>query len=331
MAFLFACQSEPLGPHPAAAELPGGTTVEAGPLRLRIYVSRTANLFHMVDELSGWSRFCHRQYEAYFDPSEEDREALGRHARIREAQGWGRGFERTFYTPADLETAIETGRRRGHLSAREAAVELEVLRRFAARADRLLEESRERLEGLRAKLEASREEIAGMADRLARFTGTPSASVPVFLIASPAGRRGGGSFDGGALTVEVSGVEEGYSVFLHEAFHAFLDPQKPRLRRAARGVDGLDGQTLVEGLAYALSPGIFHAGGDGADPLADLVDSDRALNLPLEEPYVRYCRLALELRPVLREMLERDDGTLAEVVPQAVALWREIRAAAARP
>jgi multisubunit Na+/H+ antiporter MnhE subunit len=39
--------------------------LEAGPLTLDIQVSKTAHLFHVVDQISQWSEFCHRQYSRY--------------------------------------------------------------------------------------------------------------------------------------------------------------------------------------------------------------------------------------------------------------------------
>jgi hypothetical protein len=45
---------------------PMGDTMTAGPLTLNIYISRTAHLFHVVDQISGWSPFCHSQYRRYF-------------------------------------------------------------------------------------------------------------------------------------------------------------------------------------------------------------------------------------------------------------------------
>ncbi len=41
--------------------------VDAGPLTLDVRVSRTATLFHVVDQLSLWSPFCHAQYRRYFE------------------------------------------------------------------------------------------------------------------------------------------------------------------------------------------------------------------------------------------------------------------------
>lgn len=320
--FLSSCHTPPLGPFP---RLGGGVPVEAGPLELRVYVSRTANLFHMVDELSGWSRFCHRQYEGWFKPDADDRAWLGRHAAVRRDRGWGGGFERTFYTTHELDAALEAGVARGYLTRRQADLEREVLGRFAARADRLLEGQRPALAALEERLRASRADIESVAGRLAAFTGTPRAFVPVFPIASPPGRRGGGSFDGGALTVEVADVDDAYSVFLHEVFHAFLEPRKPMIRKAALGVAGLDGQTLVEALAYALSPGLFS--GDASDTLSEIVAGDRRAGRSLDEPYTRYCRLALAIREELREAMA-EGVTLEEFLPRAIDAWARIREAA---
>ena len=41
--------------------------INLGPTSLAISVSRTAHLFHVVDQLAEWSPFCHRQYHPYFE------------------------------------------------------------------------------------------------------------------------------------------------------------------------------------------------------------------------------------------------------------------------
>ena len=41
-------------------------TWKAGPLTLDVHISRTATLFHVVDQISEWSPYCHRQYLAAF-------------------------------------------------------------------------------------------------------------------------------------------------------------------------------------------------------------------------------------------------------------------------
>ncbi len=102
----------------AAAQGRPSTHLEAGPLKLDIYVSDTAQLFHVVDQISQWSEFSHKQYVRYFEKldgglSETDREVLAEHAAIRKAYGWGRGPEQVFYTQLDLEEALRLGVERG--------------------------------------------------------------------------------------------------------------------------------------------------------------------------------------------------------------------------
>src|SRR5687767_1473120 len=45
---------------------PKPVIVEAGPLTCEIHISRTATIFHVVDQLAEWSEYCHRQYGRHF-------------------------------------------------------------------------------------------------------------------------------------------------------------------------------------------------------------------------------------------------------------------------
>ena len=54
-------------------------------------------------------------------------------------------------------------------------------------------------------------------------------------------------------------------VFAHEAMHAFQKAQHDRIEAAVAGVKDLNGQTLNEGIAHALSPGLLHSEGENAD------------------------------------------------------------------
>ncbi len=86
-----------------SAQFTDHSQLVAGPLTLEIHVSRTAHLFHVVDQIAAWSEFCHRQYVDWFERQErglsaEDRELLRQHTAIRKQRGWGGGLEQTFYT-----------------------------------------------------------------------------------------------------------------------------------------------------------------------------------------------------------------------------------------
>ena len=57
----------------------------AGQLKLDVYISKTAQLFHVVDQISQWSEFSHQQYVRYFRSvdgglSEGDLKLLAEHA-----------------------------------------------------------------------------------------------------------------------------------------------------------------------------------------------------------------------------------------------------------
>jgi hypothetical protein len=76
-----------------------------------VYVSRTATLFHVVDQVSEWSEFAHRQYGRAFAPlTESDRAALAKHRAVRAKHSWGEGLEQTFYSPLALDEALKAER-----------------------------------------------------------------------------------------------------------------------------------------------------------------------------------------------------------------------------
>lgn len=174
-----------------------------GPLTIKVYVSRTAHIFHVVDQVSAWDNACHGQYRSQMVLSEEDEEALARYARVRSSRRWGGGLEQTFYVPLGLEEAAEAGREAGHVTAGELAVIRPVLERFAPRVDELLESRRPLL--LRAFDGIDREWLTRAAGEVARFTTVESLTVPAFPLASP--EAGGGGMDGGRLRWEIASEE----------------------------------------------------------------------------------------------------------------------------
>jgi hypothetical protein len=87
LAALALAAGEARAAEPAAASI--DTTVAAGPLVLRVHVSRTAQVFHVVDQLAAWSEFCHAQYARAVALSDDERALLAEHARVRAKLGWG--------------------------------------------------------------------------------------------------------------------------------------------------------------------------------------------------------------------------------------------------
>ncbi len=297
--------------------------VTAGPLTLDISLSRTANLFHVVDQISEWSQFCHKQYISYFNTkagglSGEDRDLLAEHARIRKTHGWGKGLEQTFYTALDLDAALAEGVKRGLLTEAEARVELRVLLHFRPRVDRLMSEQYAVLRDFAERISGKRE-LEAFALTMGRFVGAQSLAVPMQLIANPDENSIGGGFNGGVLTLEIPGTRDAYPTLLHEIFHAFIMTKWTLVADAARSVPGLEPETLSEGLAYAYYPGLVHDG--SGDVLRPMVAEYMSHGRVLGDSYPRFHAYGLALRPLLKDALDAKQ-TLEGFLPRAVDAWR---------
>jgi hypothetical protein len=77
----------------AAPALGSTLSVDLGGLALSVSDSPAAQVFHIVDQLSEWDQYAHKQYVWWSAKSlkltEEDRELLRKHAELRRARGWG--------------------------------------------------------------------------------------------------------------------------------------------------------------------------------------------------------------------------------------------------
>ena len=321
----------PTAPATAASQpaaLSPVAVMDAGPLRVEIHISRTATVFHVVDQLSLWSEFCHRQYRAWFEAldgglSPDDLQLLAEHAAIRKAHGWSGGLEQTLYSPLDLDDALAAGMDRGHLTAEEAATERRVLEHFAPRVEELMRRERPTLEACIARLQSRSADIESYARVFARFCGCAQLTIPVYLIANPDDRTSGGGYGGGRMTLEIPRQYDIYPTFLHETFHAFLRTKQGLMEQTARSAEGLNTETLGEGFAYALNPGIIHSA-DGGDPLGRLVADDIKAQKPLSDSYTRFHRLGLAMRPLLDEALKDPNAALETFLPRAVDAWRVV-------
>ena len=310
-----------------APQDPKPAVIEAGALRCEVHISRTAHLFHVVDQLSEWSEYCHRQYGRHLNAQGKaltsfDRDVLEEHVKIRKKRGWGGGLEQTFYSPLDVEGALKVGLEKKHIDAGQADMERRVLAQFAARVDKLIADHRKILDSYADRLLKEKERLADFAGRISRLFGGAKVSVPVYLIANPHDEDMGGGFNGQIVVVEIPRVADATSTLVHEIFHAFLQLRRDVIEEAAKRVDGLDFTTLNEGLAHAIAPGIFHTGKPGEDPLEKTVKRYQGEGKVLKDYYYRVHRFGLELRPLMKEALEAKDGSIDKVIPKAADLWR---------
>ncbi|MBC7807074.1 MAG: hypothetical protein H7145_13095, partial [Akkermansiaceae bacterium] len=145
LALIVAVPADP--PHIPATKPTGGSVsvlssvknIRAGPLTLEVRVgTRTAHVFHVVDQLSGWSEYCHAQYRRYWEKThgpftEAETALLAEHAEIRRRRGWG-SLEPIFYTPKGLEAALADPR----LGTVDATTERRVFAAFAPRIEEMM-------------------------------------------------------------------------------------------------------------------------------------------------------------------------------------------------
>jgi len=302
--------------------------IKLGTLYLIVSNSVTANIFHIVDQISEWSVYCHKQYSKYFRDmgglSHNDLEMLQKHKELRKKRGWGGCLEQTFYTNLILDEALKEGIKSGYISEEEATIEKEILTNFTTRIKKVMENEESYVRAFQERLIHENEKLLEFSTLITRFCLNISIEVPVFLIANPDDRNFGGGYNGERLTLEIPREADPYPMFLHELMHAFLKPHQDLFREIIKEEKTLDLETLGEGIAYALSPGIYHVGGHCSDPLKDQVLDDDKKGKKLEDPYVRFRRFGLTLRPLLIEALHEDHQTIQTFLPNVVKMWRTI-------
>jgi hypothetical protein len=302
------------------------TALNAGPLELELHSSTSAQLFHIVDQLSEWSIYCHPQYRRRLGPLSAAEEALlQKHAAIRKARGYGI-LDQVFYPAEDWRAAIDKAVKSAALSPSEADGERELLSRFEPRLMPFIAAGRPLIESAVARLRARAAELETFARKVARFTGQAELRLPVYLI--PSGEKGisGGGANGGVLVVEVAEGGDPYFTLLHETWHAFVEQKADALDAAVKHTPGLDRTLLGEAMAYVIHPGLFHAG--SGDQLLTQVRSDLAeMRTHSDERFRRYAsfnRFALALRPLLAAALENPDETLLRFLPRACDVFRAL-------
>jgi hypothetical protein len=312
---------------PVAASANDDCRLDAGTLTLDVHISKTANLFHAVDQIAQWSQFCHRQYVSWFEGLEggigkQDRDLLAQHGAIRRTHGWGGGLEQTFYTSLDLDAALALGVKQGYLSEEESQKERQILTHFQNRVERLMTQESPTLQKFAQQLQAKQSDIVAFANSVSQFVGGAKLTVPVYLMANPHERNCGGGFNGGRLTLEIAKNYDMYPTLLHELFHAYLQTKQRLIERAARSVPGLDAETLSEGLAYAYNPGLIQASNSGqTDQLLSNVAGFMARGASLSDSYTRFNTYGLALRPLLKDALLGKRQTLAAFLPRATDAW----------
>src|SRR5688572_26357304 len=83
--------------------------IDLGTVVLAVSDSPTAQVFHIVDQLSEWDAFTHRQYGRWartaLTRDQEYRRLLQQHAELRRSRGRGKGFEEAFLVEDSIAAA----------------------------------------------------------------------------------------------------------------------------------------------------------------------------------------------------------------------------------
>jgi len=308
------------------AEEPQTVILELENLTFNISISRTAHLFHIVDQLSEWSQFCHLQYKQdYINQngsfSVEDQNMLEKHTSIRSVLRWGQGLEQTFYTTVDLEAAVEEGIRNKFITPEQAKTEIEVFEHFTPYVDKLIESERPNLDRFIENLSNRKAQLEDISKKLSIFCDNVKLEVPFFIMANPSDSFIGGGYNGQRLTLEIPRERDSFNSLLHELMHAFIGSQRKELENIVNVTKGLDYMTLNEGIAYAFSPGIYHSGSKEQDPLFDHVKADIKQEKSLLNDYsTRVYRYGLALRPLLIDAFEKKQS-IKVFLPRARDAW----------
>jgi len=286
--------------------------------QLTISESETAQLFHIVDQLSQWDQFTHKQYVRWAAKSlpldDQDRGFLQQHVELRRRHGWGDGLEQAFLVDAPLDTAVRDAVRKGLLTEADAMAERDVLLHFAPRLAPLIRQQAPAMDRFVRQLVEDHDRLAPTIAELLAFCEikTPI-DVPVFLVANPDDKNGGGGANGGRLVVEIA--LSARSVMLHEALHALLVPHRQEIEASAKA-SGLDASVINEAIAYAFAPGLTDDG-TPEDVLADGVVRLHLRGAKPSDPYLQFYSMALLIRPLLRQSI-RNHETFSAFLPKAV-------------
>ncbi len=309
----------------SASSFAAPKNLDLGGLVLSVSDGPTAQIFHIVDQLSQWDVYAHQQYVRWAEKTQwldpQDRELLQQHAEMRKKRGWGNGFEQTFLVDDSIESAAAKGIAAQLLPAEEANAERDILLHFAPKLQPLLQQRQAEIAALEQQLAAEQVRLTPLIVQLARFAEVKNPpTVTVFQVANTEDRSGGGEANGGRLVVEVPGPDPVGTLF-HESLHWLLKPQQAAIQSAAEAA-ALDVTALNEGIAYALYPGIT-ADTDQGDRLIEHLVRMQLRGTPASDPYLQFDLIAAVIRPLLKAALAHNE-TITTFLPKATAKWRSV-------
>ncbi len=302
-------------------------TLVLGPVQVAFVDSRAAQLFHVVDELSGWYRAAHAQYaewaarDVHLEQSE--RAMLAKHAKLRRKRRRG-GLEQAFEVDLPLRDAVRTAVEKKLLTPEDAAEEQALLEHFEPRLAPLLDASAKPIADLERRLADAVPRASTVFSRLGRFCEvTEPLPVRAVLVPSPTPEGAIGRATRASIVLEVPTSEDAVTTFFHHLSHTVLQQRRGTIAMGIEKCDeATDDATVEDALAYAVAPGMLSGGGPGADALGELVLADK--DASLRDPRVRAERLGLALRTELGAALEGGHDTMGTFVPKVCDAWANV-------
>lgn len=317
-----------LAAPPAATPPSQEHSYSAGPIAFKFTISYPSNLFNVVDQISLWSPYCHRQYrdawEARWPMSAEDKSLLARYAQVRTRYDYGI-MEPWFMNASSLDDAW-TRARAGGLTIQEATTVKTVLSRFQPKFDQWWNEAgylEQRRDDLIFAVTTNQQFFKLLYDRVLRLYGyNPNtyagAVMEVHLLYAPWEHGSGGGAHSGIELELGAHTSIGYDeigTLIHESLHLLVEPRKADIMTYLKklGVPEEAWDILHESLVYTIAQGVAIEYMSGRNSLATRL---QGLTNP-EGTMHRTIQIALDLEPITKEYLESGktlwDGYLDQV------------------
>jgi hypothetical protein len=288
----------------------------------------TAQVFHIVDELSRWSRRGNTAYDEWAKKEipldDRERAMLQAHAKLRAKRRSG-SLDQAFYVSVPIEEAVRVAVAKKLLSVPDAENERVLLEHFEGRLGPFLESQQAGITALEGHLVAELRRATPLLARLGSFCEVKDPlPLRAVLVPSPAKDQSAGRAMRGTIVIEVSSVDDAALAFFHHLAHAVFSQRRGTIAIAAGKCDeAVDDETLEDGLAYAFAPGLVHPG--SADVLRELVDASGGGTL--RDPRIRGERLGLALRPELSGALQAGPEarlTIEGFMPKVCEAWAKV-------
>lgn len=299
-------------------------TIDAGPLHMNVYISDATSRFIIIDQMSQSSDSSYIDYFEKLDGglSKEDKDLLARHSALSKDKGWRLHF---FYTPLDMDSALNKAVKDGVITEEEAQIEKAVFDRFDARIDKLMGELKPSMVEMAENLAAKKSELTDLANKFSHFTGTEKQTVDIYLVPVKTTKGSYWSntdFGNGIIAIWGGSINDLYYSLAWDVCGVYLATKSKELGEIAHSLRSTSSWTFQAGISYAYSPGML--GDAGLKRLTETVSRNLKNGMDLNDSYTAATVYGLALQPILKQALEKNQ-TLEQFLPKAADVWRALQ------